>query len=861
MHYSGLTTSEASGLLAKYGQNALRELPRKPSWQKFADQFKDFVILLLLGAVVVSAFLGETLDAVVIFAIVILNAIFGFMQESKAEKSLEALKRMVAPQARVVRDNQPSLLEARYLVPGDIVLLEVGDAVPADIELLESTSLEADEAALTGESVPVHRKKGEQVFMGTIVTRGKGIGVVRSTGMQTRFGSVAALVQTVEREPTPLEEQLEAMGKRIGIATILICAIVFIVNWRFGLSLIESFLVAVTLAVAAVPEGLPAIVTVSLALGVQRMAAARSIVRKLKAVETLGSTTFICTDKTGTLTRNEMVVKKLFADWKEFEFTGTGYSPVGEVMLEGKQHRRKHGDELSIALHVSALCNSAYLKKEGERHIVIGDPTEGALLAMAEKGGVVKEEEAKRYKLVAELPFESDRKRMAIIYQHEKETIAFVKGQPESVLRLCNRIYHKGKVMKLGEADRNALLEANRRYASQTFRVLALAYRPLDGKESVSVESIEKELIFVGLAAMMDQPREEAKAAISECVDAGISVVMITGDQKSTAEAVARELGISTGEVLTGDQIDIMGDEDLAVQVKSVRVFAAVSPEHKLRIVNALKANGEVIAVTGDGVNDAPALKRADIGVSMGITGTDVAKEASDMVLMDDNFATIVNAVREGRRIYDNIRKAVYYLLGCNVGEVFTVFVAALAGLGAPLMPIQLLWINLVTDGVPALSMALDPASQDIMQRKPRDPKDSILAGNKMLNLLAIGVLVGGVTLAIYEMDLLQSGEAHARTLAFTSFVVIELAVAFAIRTKGFFLKEMLANGYLALAALASVLIQLAVVYLPQLQPIFKTVPLEPAEWVLIVGASVLILCALELKKFVTGNGLISADV
>ncbi|MFA6035406.1 MAG: cation-translocating P-type ATPase [Candidatus Micrarchaeia archaeon] len=861
MHYTGLTTAEASELLAKYGPNALRQLPRKPAWQKFIEQFKDFVVLLLLGAVVVSAFLGETLDAVVIFSIVVLNSIFGFMQESKAENSLEALKKMVAPQARVIRDNQPSMLEARYLVPGDIVLLEVGDAIPADIELLESTSLEADEAALTGESMPVHRKKGEQVFMGTIVTRGKGIGIVRTTGMQTKFGSVAALVQTVERESTPLEEQLEEMGKRLGIATIFICAIVFIVNWRFGLSFIESFLVAVTLAVAAVPEGLPAIVTVSLALGVQRMAYAKSIVRKLKAVETLGSTTFICTDKTGTLTRNEMVVKKLFADWKEYEFTGTGYSPQGDVTLEGKVHRRKYGDEVSVALHIAALCNSAYLKKEGERHVVIGDPTEGALLAMAEKGGVVKEDELESHKMVAELPFESDRKRMTIIYKHKDETLAFVKGQPESILRLCNRIYHKGKVMKLSEADRNELLEANKRYASQAFRVLALAYRPLDGKETISVEGIERELIFVGIAAMMDQPRVEAKAAISECVDAGISVVMITGDQKTTAEAVAQELGISTGDVLTGDQLDIMGDEDLAVQVKSVRVFAAVSPEHKLRIVSALKANGEVIAVTGDGVNDAPALKRADIGISMGITGTDVAKEASDMVLMDDNFATIVNAVREGRRIYDNIRKAVYYLLGCNVGEVFTVFVAALAGLGTPLLPIQLLWINLVTDGVPALSMALDPASQDIMQRKPRNPKDSILAGNKMLNLIAIGVLVGGATLAIYEMDLLQSGEVHARTLAFTAFVVMELAVAFAIRTKGFFLTEMLANGYLALAALASLLIQLAVVYLPQLQPIFKTVPLGISEWVLIAVAAVLMLAVLEAKKFITHNGLISADV
>ena len=844
----GLTSVQVAELQAKFGPNALRELPKEPIWKKFLDQFKSFLIILLLIAVIISAALGEMLDAGVILAIVILNAILGFLQESKAENSLEALKKMVAPQARVMRNGQVEQIEARFLVPGDLLLLEVGDAVPADTELLESLSLEADESSLTGESMPVHKKKGEQVFMGTIVTRGKGTGIVRATGMSTKFGNVAALMQQVENETTPLEEKLEQTGKQIGIAVVLICILIFALNWHLGRSFAESFLFAIALAVAAVPEGLPAIVTVSLALGVQRMAKAKAIVRKLKAVETLGSTTFICTDKTGTLTRNEMIVRTLFAGWKEYALTGTGYSPFGELTLEGRQFKRKHGDEVSMALHIGALCNSAHLKKEGERYTIIGDPTEGALLAMAAKGGVEKEREHGRYKLLAELPFESERKRMTTIFSHAGETVAFTKGQPERVLKHCTQIFANGKVKRLTDAEREELLQINRRYASQAFRVLAFAYRPLTGKENISVEEIEKDLIFVGFATMMDQPREEAKSAIAECMGAGISVVMITGDQKLTAEAVARELGILSGEVITGEELDMIGDDELAVRVKSARVFAAVSPEHKLRIVNALKANKEVTAVTGDGVNDAPAIKQADIGVAMGITGTDVAKEASDMVLMDDNFTTIVHAVKEGRGTYNNIRKAIAFLLSGNIAEVLIVLVAVVLGYPLPLAAIQLLWINLVTDGLPALALVTDPIDKGVMQRPPRPRQESIWHGMKpylfdyslILTVIAIGMF------AWY----LDEGIVKAQTVVFTLIIMFEKFQAFSCRSlEKPIIGEMFANKWLNFAAILTFFLHLAILYVPVFNTLFHTTPLSLSDWALIILASLFGFAYLELYK------------
>ncbi|RLG19907.1 ATPase [Candidatus Micrarchaeota archaeon] len=861
MEQKGLTTEQASKRFEKYGPNKLRELPKPPAWQKFLEQFKDVMILLLLVAIVFSAFLGELLDAAAIAFIVLFNAVFGYLQERKAEQSLEALKKMVSPQATVIRDGEVQDIEAHLVVPGDLLVLEPGDAVPADAKLVESMNLKVDESALTGESVPVLKKEDEEVFMGTIVTHGKAYASVHSTGMNTRFGNVAKLVQTVERENTPLSYQLEDMGKQLTLVVIAISILVFLMNWRLGLSFIDSFLIAVALAVAAVPEGLPAIVTISLALGMQKMAQKYAIVRKLKAVETLGSTTVICSDKTGTLTRNEMMVRKLFVNGKMYNISGAGYEPKGEFTLDDKKIKPMENDDLETAMRISLLCNSAHLHREEGRFSIIGDPTEGALVVLANKGGMDREDELKRYKPVSELTFDSERKRMTTIHKHMGSLIALTKGAPTSVLRLCKKRLKNGKEVAFSKEERKRIEAVNDDLAQDAFRVLALAYRKLPKNTKLEIKSVEKELIFVGLVAMIDQPRTEAKNAIGVCRQAGMRVVMITGDQPITAKAIARELGLDTSNVITGEQLDKIGDQELSHLASSTHVYAGVSPQHKLRIVSALKSMGEVVAVTGDGVNDAPALKRADIGVAMGITGTDVSKEASDMVLTDDNFATIVNAVHEGRRIYDNIRKSVYYLLSGNVGEIFAILIGALAGLPVPLVPIQILWVNLLTDGFPAIAMSIDPAAEGIMKRRPRDPNINILDAKYFSNVLAVGLIVGMVVLAAFFLDYDGTNLGHARTMAFTALVLIEIALAFSLHTRKLFFLDLLSNKYLFLAAAGSLLLQLAAVHLAVLQPIFHTTDITLNEWLLLGGAALVVLAFTELKKVITGHGVISQDV
>jgi len=861
MTHQGLTTAQANELYAKHGPNALRELPKPPAWQKFIGHFKDVVILLLLAAVVISAALGEFVDAIAIAVIVLFNGVFGYLQENKAEASLEALKKMISPHARVVRNGKVVEIDARLVVPGDLLMLEPGDAIAADAVLFESMNLRVDESALTGESVPVGKKKGEDVSMGTIVTGGKASAIVECTGMNTRFGNVAKLVQTVEDEKTPLSFQLENMGKQLTLIVIVISAIVFFMNWRLGLSPIESFLIAVALAVAAIPEGLPAIVTISLAMGMQKMATKFAIVRKLKAVETLGSTTVICSDKTGTLTRNEMMVRKLFVNGKMYSVSGSGYEPKGSFKLNNSKTAPLKSMELTTALRISLLCNSAFLKREEGRFGIIGDPTEGSLVVLANKAGMERESEHKHYKPVAELTFDSERKRMSTIHNYNGSLVALTKGAPQSVLRLCKTQLKNGKEIPFSPTDRKGIEAVNDDLAGDAFRVLALAYRKLPKGTRMDVGLVEKDLVFAGLVAMMDQPRAEAKEAILQCRDAGMSVVMITGDQPTTARAIARDLGLDVSQVVTGEELDKIGDQELTHIAKTVRVYAGVSPQHKLRIVSALKARGEVVAVTGDGVNDAPALKRADIGVAMGITGTDVSKEASDMVLTDDNFATIVQAVHEGRRIYDNIRKAVYYLLSGNVGEVFAILVAAIIGLPVPLIPIQILWVNLLTDGFPAIAMSVDPAAEGIMRRRPRDSKENILSSKYFANVIALGTIVGAVVLASFFMDYTGNNLDHARTMAFTALVLIEVALAFSLHTKKLFITELLSNKYLFLAAAASILLQIGAVHLSILQPIFHTTDLTLNEWLLLGGAALVVLAFTELKKVFTGHGVISEDV
>jgi len=685
----GLSHEEAKRRLMEFGPNELVEKKKISPLEIFASQFKNFLILILLAAVAVSAIIGEFVDAIVIFAIVIACAILGFIQEYRAERTMEALKRMAAARARVIRGGEEIEISARELVPGDIIVLRAGDRVPADSRLIEAINLKVDEAPLTGESVPVEKQtesiqeevavadRNNVVFMGTNTTYGRGRAVVTDTGMRTEFGKIAELVQAAEEPPTPLETRLEKIGKWLGLICIAVCAIVALVGVARGRPPLEMLIFGVALAVAAVPEALPAVVTVALAIGMQRMAKRNAVVRKLPAVETLGCTTVICSDKTGTLTRNEMTVRRLFVNDKTITVTGEGYEPKGEFRVEksGEQHTAldpQKDDHIASLLRIATLCNDARLKSTDGAWTIEGDPTEGALVVTAAKAGIWQEKLREQYPRIGEVPFTSERKRMSTIHTTpEGGKVVYVKGAPEIILERCAFIFKDGEVKKLSGGEKEAILEINRKMASEALRILGMAYKKLPKTvQSFNPEDVESDLIFVGLMGMIDAPREEAIKAVGICERSGIKVVMVTGDHKDTAIAVGRELGLKNGRVLTGAEMDAMSDDDLEKIVEETTIYARVSPEHKTRIVKALRKNGHIVAMTGDGVNDAPALKNSDIGVAMGITGTDVAKEASDIVLVDDNFATIVAAVEEGRGIYDNIKK---YLAYCRfVGSIFT---------------------------------------------------------------------------------------------------------------------------------------------------------------------------------------------
>ncbi len=869
---AGLTAAEAKRRLESYGTNELREKKKISPLALFLNQFRDFMVLVLVGAVLISGLLGEYLDAITIIAIILLNGCLGFIQEFRAERSLRALKRLSAPKAKVIRGGKTLEIDASMLVPGDVVLLESGDRIPADIRFLETNGVFVEESALTGESVPVAKHDRPIVapdvplgdrrnigYMGTLVTRGTATGIVVSTGMETEMGKIADLIQNTEVMATPLQQRLEHLGKiLIGVALVLTVFVVVAGIWH-GQPAYGMFLAGVSLAVAAIPEGLPAIVTIALALGVQRMIRRKAIVRKLPSVETLGSATVICSDKTGTLTENKMTVVKLWGGGRTMNVTGTGYVPKGQVVEGNKVLDLRRDILLRRIMQISALCNNAELVPPEENHNrrkwlktaddqagwkIKGDPTEGALAVLAAKAGVSKESLSSLYRRVREIPFDSERKRMSVVVEHQGGRLLCTKGAPDVLLNNCKYILWDGKLKWLDEKLRRQVEEANEAMAKSALRVIGFAYRELGANElKMSDESLEKGLVFVGLAGMMDPPRAEVKEAIYKCKQAGIRTVMITGDHQSTAEAIAEQLGMMPkgGLSVSGKELESMSDDELDRKVNNIYVYARVTPEHKLRIVKSLQRQGHVVAMTGDGVNDAPAIKAADIGISMGITGTDVSKEASSLVLSDDNFATIVAAIEEGRGIYENIRKFIRYMLASNVGEILTMFIAMMFGMPLPLVPIMILWVNLVTDGLPAMALGVDTAEDDLMTQQPRPARENIFARGLGWKIISRGVLIGLCTLAAFWIVLNQNPDTPqtltlAQTVAFATLVMAQLIHVFDCRSSiSIFHRNMLENKYLVAAVLSSVLLLLMVLYVEPLQPIFKTAPLGMDEWTIVL--------------------------
>jgi len=891
----GLCDKEANARLAKHGPNELKERPRPTFWHLLLGQFNNFLILILLVSAVISLFLGEYVDATAIMAIVVLNAILGVVQESKAEEALAALQKMAAPEARVIRSGHIHTLPARELVPGDVVLLEAGHYVPADVRLVKAINLKIDEASLTGESVPVQKDAGtvldreiplgdrrNSAFMGTMVTYGRGKGIVIATGMHTQFGLIAEMLQSYEQEPTPLQRKLDQLGRWLGIACLLICGLVGLVGVLRGLPPLEMFMTAVSLAIAAVPEGLPAVVTICLALGMQEMIRRHALIRRLPAVETLGSATVICSDKTGTLTQNEMMVVRCWAEGRSLTLTGKGYQPHGEFLQAGRPFDPLADPVVRLLCQGVAQCNDALLEPSGQTangHAtwrMVGDPTEGALVVAATKAGLWKEELESAFPRLAEVPFESERKRMTTVHRTDGQSgneksplplpptvssppyIAFVKGAPDLLLEQCTHMMTSNGIRPLDETWRDRCMAANEKMSRQALRVLGLAYRPLEAPPAnPNAETLERELTFVGLMGMIDPARPEVKPAIQVAKRAGLKSVMVTGDYPQTAIAIARELNLLSegGKVLSGTELDRIDNTSFSTMVENIEVYARVSPQHKVRIVKAFKNRGHIVAMTGDGVNDAPALKRANIGVAMGITGTDVSKETADMVLTDDNYASIVSAVEAGRIIYSNIRKFVFYLLSCNVGEILVIFLAMLARLPVPLKPIQLLWLNLVTDGAPALALGLEKGDTDIMRRPPRPTNEPVINREMQWGIVIQSIAITTAVLAAFLCGLQRfpNDLAAAQTLAFVTLTTSELFRAFTSRSEyhSIFSIGLLSNRWMVIAVGSSFLLLLAVLYLPFLQPFFSTVPLSLQEWLLILPLILLPSIAAELTKLV----------
>jgi Ca2+-transporting ATPase len=942
---SGLTSAEAAERLAQYGPNQLIEKPRPGFLKMLWDQINSFVVWLLIVAAVVSGLIGwnnyrhtgetiEFIESGAILAIVVLNATLGIIQERRAEEALAALKKLAAPEAHVLRDGHRTTVPARDLVPGDIVFLETGNFVPADVRLLEAVNLRVEEASLTGESLPVQKNaasilekevplgdRKNTAFMGTTVSYGRGRGVVTGTGMRTQLGLIAEMLQSVEEEETPLQRRLDQLGKILSIGSLILVAIVFVValiNYTvigdlfagplayfktYAKEITDVFIIAVSLAIAAVPEGLPAVVTISLALGMTEMVKRHALIRKLSSVETLGSATTICSDKTGTLTQNEMTVTRLWADGHFIDVTGTGYAPVGEFQLGGKTVGLKKYPAILTTLWLGVLNNDAQLETTGESgeeqtYRIVGDPTEGALIVAAAKAGAWHGEIKEAYPRESEVPFDSERKRMITVHsveypkaedispftddQYQGWDVIAVKGAPDLVLGLCTRYLGMDNLPRpLNEAARQRILDANDAMTADALRVLGMAARlEKDVPEGeVNIEEVEHDLAFVGLIGMIDPARPEVRPALEKATRAGIRTVMITGDFPNTAKAIAQAIGLLRPghKVVTGADVDRMSDEELAREIEATDVFARVSPEHKMRIVDALQANDEVVAMTGDGVNDAPAIKRADIGVAMGITGTDVAKETADMVLTDDNYASIVSAVEQGRIIYSNIRKFVFFLLSSNVAEIMIIFLATLAGLPAPLTAIQLLWLNLITDGAPALALAMEKGDPDIMEHKPRLKKEPIINGSMGLGMVIQTITQTGAVLTAFALGLiwhLEAGAAlpeganpivyliqhdwrgvdvqTAETMAFVTLSLCELFRAYTVRSEKASLFKIgpFSNKWMQYAVGLSITLLALVVFVPFLQPIFNTHFMSLRELGVVLGLALIPAVSEEITKF-----------
>ena len=873
----GLTDNEAKKKLQKHGFNIISERKKISPLKILFQQFTDVMIIILIIATIISGFMGDLTEAITIIAIVIVNAVLGFVQEFKTERTMEALKSLAAPSAKVIRNEQQISIPAEEIVPGDVLVIETGDRIAADSAILECNSLSVDESLLTGESVPVDKHalkikdslinsydKKSSVYMGTVATGGRAKAVVYATGMKTEMGNIADMIQNIEDDETPLQRRLSHLGKYIAIGCLAICTIVSITGILRGEQLLTMLLAGISLAVAAIPEGLPAIVTISLALGVQRMLRRNALIRKLPAVETLGCASIICSDKTGTLTENKMTVRKIYAAGCELDVTGSGYSTEGNFVVDNKPTNPLKIEGIKLALEIGAVCNNSVCSTEQNNNMAIGklkamfskqsnlkitgDPTEAALTIAAMKAGITRSRLNNSYHRIDELPFDADRKCMSVVCKNSiGEMYVFTKGAPDMIIDKCNRVMSSRGITKLDDMTKRNITKINDSMANNALRVMGLAYKKLEtGTYRTEAKNIEKDLVFVGLMGMIDPPRKEAVVAVQKCRLAGIKPIMITGDHKLTAAAIAKELNIycDGDEVLTGAELDKMSEEQLAKVAKTVSVYARVSPKHKLMIVRVLKSLGHIVAMTGDGVNDAPAVKEADIGVSMGVTGTDVTKEASSMVLLDDNFATLVAAVEEGRVIYNNIRKFIRYMLACNLGEVLTMFLGILLMLPIPLLPIQILWVNLATDGLPAIALGLDPPEKDIMMRRPRGAKDNIFSHGLLKLIVTRGVFIGLSTLGVFVSILYFLNNVElARTSAFMTLVITQLIHVFECKseTRNIFEISLFNNIPLVLAVLCSIIMVLAVVYVPVLQGIFDTVALGISEWFLIIGFSLIV--------------------
>lgn len=881
----GLSTAKANERLEKIGSNALREQPRPSFWQRLLSQFQSFVIYILIFAALLSAVLGDWVEAAAITAIVILNAALGVIQEGRAEEALAALKKLASPDAIVIRDGRQQTIPAADIVPGDIVVLEAGNYIPADIRLIEAVNLKVEEASLTGESVPVDKRADANIpadailgdrknmaYMSTTTTYGRGKAVIVNTGMNTEIGKIADMIQSTEEEETPLQLRLDQLGRALSIGALAICLLVGVVifaremtsgDFEFVAALEDSVMTAVALAIAAVPEGLPAIVTINLAIGMREMIKRNALIRRLASVETLGSASAICSDKTGTLTQNQMTAVRLYSDGAILNIMGQGYVPEGDFYRNGSTYDPKTLPEVSQLLLGGLLASDARLENEAangsENYRIIGDPTEGALVVAAAKADLWRKAVEKDYPRVAEIPFDSTRKQMSTIHRQPAGNgfLSFTKGAPEIVLDHCDRILENGQTVPLTEAHRQQIWDTNSAMANDALRVLAVAQRELpELPTKIEPETIETGLTLIGLVAMIDPARPEVQPAIERARHAGIRTIMVTGDYPDTARAIAREIGLlrEGGKVLRGADIEPMSAEELAAIVDDVDVFARVSPEHKVRIVEAFRARDHVVAMTGDGVNDAPALKRASIGVAMGITGTDVSKETADMVLTDDNYVSIVSAVEQGRVIYSNIRKFVYFLLSCNLAEIAVIFLATLAGAPSPLTPIQLLWLNLLTDGAPALALGVEKGDPDIMEHPPRPVSEPIINYEMRLGMVIQTIMKTTVTLIAFALGrYLQPDDwALAQTMAFVTLSTSELLRAFTARSEFYSLFKLglFTNRYMIYAVSASIGLLLLVLYIPFLGNIFDTVVLEPIHWLYIIPLFFLPAVAEEITKF-----------